>query len=328
MTPTQPGIGDIEAAAARIATHIARTPLVSSPWLSEHARAKVWLKLEIMQPTGSFKIRGATNAIARLRETRPDVNSVTTASAGNHGAALARAAAAFGMAVRVHLPATAPAVKKDALRQYGATVIEAPSYDEAEIAAHAEAALPGVTFVSAYSHTDVIAGAGTVALEMLRERPEIDTIVVPVGGGGLLSGTAIVARQKKGPGVISGEAPGANNTGPVLLIGVEAVASPVWTEALRAGKPVTVPVSNTIADGLAGNMEPDSQTFGIVRDLVDRVVQVNDSSIAEAMRELESRDGVIAEGAGAVGVAALIEKVVGTELEGRTVGIVVSGRNR
>lgn len=314
MTSTAPGIGDIQAAAGRIAAHVVRTPMVSSPWLSALVGGNVWLKLETMQPTGSFKIRGATNAIARLRETRPDVTSVTTASAGNHGGALARAAATFGIAVRVHLPATAPTVKKDGLRQYGATVIEAPSYDAAEVSAHAEARLPGVTFISAYSHRDVIAGAGTVALEMLADQPEIDTLIVPVGGGGLLSGSAIVAWA------MSGE----NRQ----LIGVEAAASPVWTEALRAGRPVTVPISESLADGLVGNMEPDSQTFGIVRDLVDRVVQVHEPSIAQAMHDLESESGVVAEAAGAVGVAALLEGIGLNDLRGRTIGIIISGRNR
>jgi len=310
----------VEAAAARIASHIVRTPFVSSPQLSERTGAEVWLKLETMQPTGSFKIRGATNAIARLRELRPDVSSVTTASAGNHGIALARAAATFGIAVRVHLPATAPAVKKDALRQFGATVIEAPSYDEAEAHAHAEARNPEITFVSAYSDSDVIAGAGTATLEMLAERPAIDTLIVPLGGGGLISGAAIVARARLND---------------ALVIGVEAAASPVFTGALAAGRPVTVPVSKTLADGLAGNMEPDSQTFDIVRDMVDRVFQVQEPAIAEAMRELEAQ-GVVAEGAGAVGVAALLNGGVALangrgdfpDLRDRRVAIIVSGRNR
>ena len=311
--PTRPDIGDVEAAAARIGAHIVRTPFVSSQKLSERTGAEVWLKLETMQPTGSFKIRGATNAIARLRESRPDVSSVTTASAGNHGIALARAAASFGIAVRVHLPATAPAVKKDALRQYGATVIEAPSYDEAEAHAHAEARNPDITFVSAYSDSDVIAGAGTTTLEMLADRPAIDTLIVPLGGGGLISGAAIVARARLND---------------ALVIGVEAAASPVFTGALAAGRPVTVPVSKTLADGLAGNMEPESQTFDIVRDMVDRVFQVQEPAIAQAMRDLEAQ-GVIAEGAGAVGVAALMNGLGDfPDLRGRTVGIIVSGGNR
>ena len=144
-------------------------------------------------------------------------------------------------------------------KRLGAEVIEAPSYDQAEENAQEEIARTGAVFISAYSHSDVIAGAGTAALEMLEDQPSLDTFVVPVGGGGLLSGTAIVARAR---------VPDA------LVVGAEAEASPVFTGALAAGRPVTVPVTHTVADGLAGNMEPDSQTFAIVRDLVDRVVPV------------------------------------------------------
>jgi threonine dehydratase len=267
--------------------------------------AEVWLKLEAFQPTGSFR-SAATNAIRRCARRGP--TSVQSRRVGRQSRRRWQSRVPFGIAVRA-LPATSPASKKDAIRQYGATVIEASSYDDAEAHAHAEAAGEGVTFVSAYSDSDVIAGAGTAALEMIEDRPAIDALVVPLGGGGLLAGSAIVARALNG----------------ALIIGVEAAASPVFTEALRAGRPVTVPVTKTHADGLAGNMEPDSQTFTFVRDLVDRVVQVQESSIAEAMRELEARDGVAAEGAGAVGVAALKE---GLDLRGRHVGIIVSGRNR
>ncbi len=306
-----PDINDVVAAAGRIAPHVSRTPLVRSVWLSSLTGGEVWLKLETTQPTGSFKIRGAMNAIARLRETQPAVRSVTTASAGNHGIALAKAGAEFGIAVRVHLPATAPAVKKAALERYGAVVLEAPSYDEAERRAHEEAGRAGVTFISAYSHSDVIAGAGTAALEMLAEQPGLDTLIAPIGGGGLLSGTAIVARARL---------PRA------WLIGTEAAASPVFTAALAAGRPVTVVVHDTLADGLAGNMEPDSQTFGIVRDLVDRVVQVSEPAIAQAMRDLETHERLIAEGAAATAIAALLQG--GLDLTGRRVGVILSGQNR
>ena len=311
MTPRPPGIDDVVAAAARIAPHVRRTPIRRSAWLSDLTGAEVWLKLEVEQPGGSFKIRGAMNAIARLREARPDVTSVTTASAGNHGIALAMAGAAFGVAVRVHLPATAPAVKKAALAKFGAVVLEAPTYDEAELRAHAEAAGPGVTFISAYSHPDVIAGAGTAALEMIADDPALDAFVVPLGGGGLLSGAAIVARAR---------------TRSALVLGAEAAASPVFTAALAAGRPVTVDVRPTLADGLAGNMEPDSQTFGIVRDLVDRVLQVQEPTIARAMQDLESREHLIAEGAAATAVGAALDAGLG--LRGRHVGIILSGRNR
>jgi threonine dehydratase len=315
VRPSPPTIHDIVLAADRIARHIWHTPLISSPWLSEATGGEVWLKLEIVQATGSFKIRGAMNALARLRAARPDLDAVTTASAGNHGLALATAGAVFGIKVRVHLPATAPETKKRAMRRLGAVMLEAPTYDEAERRAHDEAAGGNVTFVSAYSDSDVIAGAGTAALEMVTDQPELDTLVVPVGGGGLLSGTAIVARARL-----------AN----ALVIGAEAEASPVFTAALAAGRPVTVPVFDTIADGLAGNMEPESQTFDLVRDLVDRVIKVPEPAIVQAVRDLATHDRLIAEGAAATAVGALgILKSLGDrfDLTGRRIGIVLSGRN-
>jgi threonine dehydratase len=220
------------------------------------------------------------------------VTTVTTASAGNHGLALAKAGSEMGIAVRVHLPATAPRAKKDALERYGAKTIEAPTYDEAERRAREEVARGGVTFISAYSHSDVIAGAGTVVLEMLAARPDLDMFVVPLGGGGLLSGTAIWVR---------------NHAAGATIVGAEADASPVFTAAMRAGRPVTVDVHKTVADGLAGNMEPDSQTFPIVRDLVDRVIRVPEPAIVSAMTDLAALDGIVAEGASATAVGALLQ---------------------
>jgi threonine dehydratase len=306
-----PDIDDIVAAAGRIAKYIVHTPLVPSPTLSQLVGGEIWLKLETRQPTGSFKIRGAINAIARLRDARPDIESVTTASAGNHGIALAKAAAEFGMTVKVYVPFTVPTVKREALLRHGALVVEAPSYDEAERRAHEEAALGEVTFISAYSHSDVIAGAGTVALEMIAQQPGLDTFVVPLGGGGLLSGTAIVARARLHD---------------AMLIGAEAAASPVFTAALAAGRPVTVPVRETLADGLAGNLDPSSQTFRIVRDLVDRVVKVQESAIALAMRDLKTHDDLTVEGAAATAVGALTS--CGLNLSGRRIGVILSGKNK
>jgi len=210
----------------------------------------------------------------------------------------------------VHLPASAPEAKRGALKRLGAEVIEAPSYDQAEANAQEEVARTGAVFISAYSHSDVIAGAATAALEMLEDQPSLDTFVVPLGGGGLLSGTAIVARAR---------VPAA------LVVGAEAEASPVFTGALAAGRPVTVPVAPTIADGLAGNMEPDSQTFALVHDLVDRVVLVPEQAIVSAMRDIVIRERLIAEGAGATAVAAAVH--CGLPLAGRRVGILLTGRN-
>lgn len=311
MTATRrPTMGDVEAAAGRISRSVAATPLLFSHWLSDVCRGEVWLKLESVQRTGSFKIRGAANALLRLREQQPDVRTVVTASAGNHGLAMATAAEDAGIAVRVHLPATAPAAKRDALRRLGATLVEAATYDEAEANAQADVRRSGAVFVSAYSDSDVIAGAGTIAAEMFGVRPDLDAIVAPLGGGGLLSGAAIATRAM---------APGA------VVFGAEAAASPVFTAALRAGRPVTVDVAQTVADGLAGNMESDSQTFGIVKDLVDHVVAVPEESIRAAMREMASRERLIVEGAAATAIAAVASGLL--PLSGRRTGVIVSGRN-
>lgn len=305
-----PTIDDVRAAAARISGVVGPTPLVYSHWLSEIAKGDVWLKLELMQPTGSYKIRGAVNALARLKETNPETSTVVTASAGNHGHAIAFAAAKVGVQARVHLPSSAPDTKRQGMARLGTEIIEAGSYDDAEMLGRKDAASTGATYVSPYNDADVIAGAGTVALEMLADQPDLDAFLVPLGGGGLLSGTAIVVRAL---------------TDQALIVGVEAHASPVFTGALAAGKPVTVTVEDTLADGLAGNMESDTRTFPIVRDLVDLVELVPDAWIARAMRQLMLRERLVTEGAGAIGVAALLQG--GLDLSGRRTGIILSGRN-
>ena len=301
---------DISAATVRLRGVVTRTPLIESAWLSDLTGADVWLKLEFLQPTGSFKARGAFNAIAALRERDPSARVVATASAGNHGLALATAAAALGLTARIHLPKTAPQAKRGALERAGAEIIEADTYDAAESAAQEDVARGGITFISAYSHSDVIAGAGTIALEMLDDQPALDLILAPVGGGGLISGLAIAARAR---------APG------IEIVGGEAAASPVFTAALAAGHPVTVPVHDTLADGLAGNMEPDSQTFGIVRELVARVETVAEHRIAAAMADLVRHERLIVEGASAVAVAALLQDPA--RVRSRRVGVVLTGRN-
>jgi threonine dehydratase len=187
------GIADITAAARRIGRLAGATPLVPSSWLSDLAGAPVWLKLEIVQRTGSFKLRGAANAMTRRLGARTGFRDVVTASAGNHGQAVAYVARELGLSARVYVPKTAPEAKRNALRRLGADTIETPTYDDAERQAHDVAERTGTPYLSPYDDDDVIAGAGTVALEMLAERPELDTFIVPVGGGGLLAATAIVA---------------------------------------------------------------------------------------------------------------------------------------
>jgi threonine dehydratase len=304
----RPDMADVEEAAHRIADLAWATPLVPSPALSAATRATVWLKLETVQSTGSFKIRGAANALVRLRE-RNFTGLVVTASAGNHGLALSTAATQLGFRVRVHLPASAPDAKKRALSGLGAEAVEARSYDEAEARAHEDGRRPGCYYLSPYNDRDVIAGAATAAMEMFGRRRDLDALVVPVGGGGLLAGSALVAR--------------ALGRTDLVIVGTEAAASPVYTSALAAGRPVTVEVGDTLADGLAGNMDVDSLTFPMVQELVNQVVKVDETSIAHAMRSLILKDRLVAEGAAATAVAALGQ----LDLAGRNVGIILSGRN-
>ena len=299
----------IERAAERLAPWITRTPLVASDWLSTVTGARVWLKLETEQVTGSFKARGAMHALLALKNAAPHTDLVVTASAGNHGQALAWAGRELGIRVRAHAPANAAEAKKRAMRAFGAELIEAPDYDEAECAAREDAAVAGLPYISPYNHDDVIAGQGTIALEMLADAPEIDTFVIAVGGGGLISGCAIVAKDRATP---------------LGVIGAEAEASPVFTAALAAGEITPVRVLDTLAGALAGNLEPGSRTFPLVRHLIDGLALVAEDSIAAAMRGLHQHHALVTEGAGAVATAALLQ---GLGLRGRNVGVIVCGRN-
>jgi threonine dehydratase len=307
-----PTIDDVRGAVQRLPPLAVRTPFVRSSWLSELLGAEVLLKLEMVQETGSFKIRGAANAIALLRTRRPAVTHVVTASAGNHGQGIALVARRAGLNARVYVPASAPAAKRDSLRRLGAEVIETATYEDAELEAHEAAHRHEGVYVPPYNDPDVIAGAGTAALEMIDAVPDLDTIIVPLGGGGLLAGSAIVAKSDRRP---------------IRVIGVEAEASPVFTSALAAGHIVTVDVHPTLADGLAGNLEPGSRTFEIVRTLTDDVVAVDEAAIARAIHGLVHFDRLVVEGAGAVGVAALLASRIKDGLTSQRVGVILSGRN-
>jgi len=306
-------IADILAARGRIAPYISRTPLVPSAWLSTFAGADVRLKLESLQLTNSFKLRGAVNATAafleRHRGQPGPAGLIVTASAGNHGRAMAHAAERLGLELVVFAPRSAPRAKLDYIARHGADLRPAPTYEDSERMAKAFAAECGATFISPYSHPDVIAGAATVAVEILEDWPDVDTILVSVGGGGLVSGTALAARALAGR---------------VGVVGVEAEASPAFHEALKAGHIVGIEVHPTLADGLAGNMDPETMTFDLVRRYVNRTVLAPESAIADAIRGLFEQERVVAEGAGATAVAALL---AGLPVAGRKVAVVVSGAN-
>src|ERR1039457_191571 len=183
LRPLPVDLADVERAARRLAPFLSPTPFIASPWLSEATGADVYLKLEHVQTTGSFKTRGAANALLARRERDPILAAVVTASAGNHGMALAWAGRQFGISVRVHLPVKAPAAKRQALIRLGATLIDALTYDDAEIGARNDALTTGTPYISPYNDADVIAGAGTVAFEMLHAQPALDVTTVPLGAG-------------------------------------------------------------------------------------------------------------------------------------------------
>jgi threonine dehydratase len=289
---------------------VLRTPLRVSPRLSAHASADVRLKLEVLQPAFSFKIRGAFNAILRLVEEHGrDVPPLVTASAGNHGRALAQAARASGLSLIVCAPKDAPLTKLDAIRAAGATLELYPDYDEAERRAKAHGQSGSALFISPYSHPDVIAGAGTVGAEILEDWPDADVIVVPIGGGGLISGIAIAAAAH----------------GTAAVAGVEVDASNPFTQSLAAGRIVTIDVKPTLADGLAGNLDPDAITFEIVRKLVSTIAVVSEDSVRDAIAHAVAQERLVVEGAGAAAMAAVLSHAL--DLRDRRVAVIVSGGN-
>jgi threonine dehydratase len=304
-------------ARARIRNRVPRSLLRRSPWLSDLAGGDVFLKLESLQPTGSFKIRGALNAALRHVERHGAAPPpVVTASAGNHGRALAYAAESLGLRLTVYVPRDAPRTKRDAIARHGAELKLVDTYDEAERSAKRQAAAGGATYISPYADEDVIAGAGTVALEIFEDLPEVRTIAVPIGGGGLASGVGIVAKAVGG---------GRESTARPEIVGVEAAASTAFTTSLAAGRITPITPAPTLADGLTGNLDPDSMTFEIVRETVHRIVTVSEAELAAAMRGLAEHDHLIVEAAGGAAVAAIQAGRCGGE-RGPTVAI-VSGAN-
>jgi len=300
----------VRAAHTRIAADIVRTPVEFSAILSEMTEARVFVKWECDQVTGSFKFRGALN---KLRTLGPDDRGrgVISASTGNHGLAIGRAAAIEGVALKLFLPETAAEVKKKRIEATGVAVEYFGSdCGKTEARAREEAARAGRVFVSPYNDWDIVFGAGTAGLEIAEAVPEVDDVLVPVGGGGLIAGIA---------GFLKSVRPGART------VGVEPEASAFMAASVAAGRLVDIAERETVADAVAGGIEPGSITFPLYRDLVGRTVVVEEEMIANAMSLLYDRHGRIVEGAGALPVAGLLTEPAG--FSGRTVVLVVSGQN-
>lgn len=300
---------DIHAARGRLAGTIYETPCPYSETLSALTGARVFVKLENLQMTGSFKERGAANLLLQLS---PDERrrGVVAASAGNHGLAVAFHAARLGVSAVIVMPEWAPLAKVTAARRRGAEVVlHGDNFDEAYARAREIEAARDLVFVHPFDDPRVIAGQGTIGLELLEQVPGLDAVLVPVGGGGLLGGVALAVKTERPA---------------VQVIGVQAQDVPGMASALAAGTRVTVPAATTIADGIAVRRVGE-HTFDLARRHADRVVTVAEEEIANAILLLLEIEKTVVEGAGAVPLAALANRRVA--LEGRTVALVISGGN-
>jgi len=305
-----PDLAAIRAAQQAIAGLVQRTPLLPAAGLSARSGQEILLKLEGLQPTGAFKLRGATNAIGRLGPERRS-RGVGCCSTGNHGRAVAYAAKRAGIRAVVCLSALVPNNKVEAIQALGADVRRiGQSQDEAQREIDRLVREEGLTDIPPFDHPDVIAGQGTIALELLEDRPDLTTIVVPLSGGGLISGIAVAAKALK-PGI--------------RIIGVSMENGAAMRASLAAGRPVEVTEVPTLADSLGGGIGLQNRyTFALCRALVDETILLSEAEIYRGMQALFREQRLVSEGAAATGVAALLAGKL--RLDGPT-AFIVSGHN-
>jgi threonine dehydratase len=309
-----PTLADVVAARSRLRGIALETPLEASVELATASgAAEVRLKREELQPTGAFKTRGAHNKVAAIVEERPEA-ALVTASSGNHGIAVATAAARHGMRLTVLVGRSISPAKLERLRALETSRITVELAGEDSDAAEAEARRRDdaglAIYVPPYNDPEVIAGQATVGVEIVEAWPAVDTIVVPIGGGGLIAGIGLWAKAVK----------------PALrLIGVQPSASPPMFGFFETGATEPMPIAPTLADGVAGNIERDSITWKLCRDLVDEVVVVDEEAIADAMRWALDVPHILIEGSAALGIAAVRPGIA--DVAGRNVAIVLTGRN-
>ena len=289
------------------ARRVVREYLVPSPLVATSAAADTWLKVDSWQPTGSFKVRGALAALSTLNE-RSKAAGVVTASAGNHGLGVAYAAARLGIPATIVVPQTASAAKVAALADFAVALVQhGEDYDATEAYAISLAG-DGPAFISPYNDANVIAGQATIGRELSDELTPPFTVVAPIGGGGLVAGLSLWATTQPG----------------VRVVGVEADASRAVSAAVTRGGIAPVPIAKTLADGLAGNLEPGSITPEIIAKYTQALTSVTEGEIRDGLRFLAAEHGLVVEGSGAVALAALLAGKV--DVQGRTI-VVVTGRN-
>jgi len=286
-----------------------RTPLIESKYLGDLTGGRVWMKLENQQVTGSFKIRGAVNKILSLSDEEKG-RGVVTASSGNHAQGLGYAAQKLGIDATIIVPENTPQVKIEAISSYGVDLrVEGGEYMDSELLAKKMEREEGKVFVSPYNDPELIAGQGTIGLEMLEDEPGLDVVIVPVGGGGLISGIGTIWK----------------NASEAKIIGVQSKASPVMCESIKAGRILDMHLEESYAEGLHGGIEKGSVTFDICKSLVDEFILVEEESILDAISCLLHKHHMVVEGAGAIGVSALLENP--GRFKDENIGVVISGGN-
>src|SRR5512139_2075001 len=297
VAPPLPTLADIEAARTALEGVSIYTPMEESRWLSGIVGGPVLLKAENLQRTGSFKIRGAYLRMSRLSE-EERAHGVVAASAGNHAQGVALAASTLGIRSTVFMPEGAPIPKEKATRGYGADVVFEGRYLEDSLAAaRAFAEETGAVLIHPFDHADIVAGQGTLGLEVLEQAPDVRTVLVPTGGGGLLAGVAIAIKAVRPD---------------VRVVGVQAEGAAAYPASLAAGKPVALASMSTMADGIAVG-RPGDITFAAVRDHVDEIITVSEESLSRALLALIERAKQVVEPAGAAAVAAMLDNPTGFE---------------
>jgi threonine dehydratase len=297
-------------AAARLAEKVRRTPLIRSAAFSERLEADVWFKLENRQTTGSFKLRGAINRLLTLTDEQR-ARGCVAASSGNHGAAVACAIRELGVTGLIFVPEGTSPAKTEKIRNYGGTV-EFFGTDGLDTEQHAReyAAQHGMFYLSPYNDEAVVAGQGTIGVEILEQMPDVEVVFIAVGGGGLIGGVGSVLKD--------------HDRG-IRVIGCQPLASPVMARSIEAGEILDMPSEPTLSDGTAGGIEPDAITYPMNQAVVDEWVEVDERQIAAAMRLYMDREGETVEGAAGVAVAGLLERAA--DVVGKKVVVVICGGN-
>jgi threonine dehydratase len=302
---------DVDGARRAIAPIAIRTPVVKSPQLTQSPGQSVVLKLENLQITGSFKVRGAANRLLALTQAERD-DGIVTCSSGNHGRAVSYVAELLGIPATICVPQWVDPVKLAAIRRHGAeAVLHGTTYDEAEERSLEIARERGLSYIHPFDDPCIIAGQGTIGLELLEQCSSLDTVLVPLSGGGLIAGIAIALKS---------------HDPTITVVAVSALHASVMLQSLRAGRPITAPEQETIANALSGGIDLNNRhTFRLVRDLVDKHILVSEEEIRSAMIFAAEEQKLVVEGGGAVGIAAL-RGGHATQL-GENIAVVISGGN-